>query len=275
MKSFLGILCLCFSFSLSAQDFYIDVKMGFGQAISAGQAGYYYRGSFFNDQDEFITDGFGEGLYLKSNFGYNYNSFLAFEFGFNFLKGQTVEFTHRSAFFATSGIPGGGFYNHSQSINAFLFSPQLVFNVPNQSKIQPYAKVGIAISPFIKSTVDAELNELDSNDVYIKTIMKGGTPLGFTASLGARYSISKRLAIVADFDLLNMTYRPYKSVITEYIVDGDNRYENLSISQRETLYISKRESNGTPNDINKPRELFPIMLPMSNINFNLGLQFNL
>ena len=91
MKYIFSILFIISSFILNAQDFYINLQTGNGFPTEAGQTNYYNIDIVDNvETREIITGGFGEGLYFRGNFGYNYSSAVSFEFGFNYLLGKTI-----------------------------------------------------------------------------------------------------------------------------------------------------------------------------------------
>lgn len=278
MKYILSLILLISSFILNAQDFYINVQTGYGLATPDGQTNYYNVNDIaFNSNQEVVKGGFGEGLYFRLHTGYNYNDLISFECGFNYLRGQSVDYQHRHASaFDTDFVYAQSF---SQRINAFIFSPQLVLKIPTESKFKPYAKTGIAVGLFMKGQFDEDYNSYYQNtsqfEILIERELEGGTPLGFTATLGTQYQIYKNLIVVVDCSLLNMTYRPYKNTITKYIRDGSNDLNDLSLWERETLYVGKIEDDQTPIDMNASRKSLPISLPMSNVSFNVGLQVNL
>ncbi|MFK7949044.1 MAG: outer membrane beta-barrel protein [Saprospiraceae bacterium] len=279
MKYIFSTLFIICSFILNAQDFYINLQTGYGFVTEAGQA------NFFNiDMDnntetrEIITGGFGEGNYFRGNFGYNYNATISFEFGFNYLLGKTIV---REENYNFSDF-NGGYINEidfSQNIRAFMFIPQLVVKIPSESNLKPFVKAGLAVGTFMKSTTEYDFfakGPINSTTIEIDNLLEGGTPLGFVATLGTSYLINEHFALVADFSLLNMSYRPYKSTVIKYIRDGVDEYNNLTLREREILYSNKVEidNNTLPNDNEARREL-PVSLPMSNVTFNIGLQVNL
>ena len=273
MKYLTSIIFIFYSFTLSAQDFYINLQTGYGFATEAGQINYYlFDYSFEGITGEIVKDGLGEGVYLRGTFGYNYNDFISFDFGFNYLQGRTLIYSHKNDWFLFNGNDE---YHSFQNINALIFSPQLLVRIPTKFKIKPYAKVGIAVSPFIESNLQEYTLDILTEQKSLRTerTMEGGTPLGFTTALGLNYDISDKIALLIDCNLLNMSYRPYKETITKFMVGNENLVNSLSLFERETIYVRTIEDYTI--DENLPKKKLPISLPMSNISLNLGLQFNL
>lgn len=277
MKYFLSFIFILNSFIVIGQDFYINVQNGYGFATPNGQMNYYnVDDNFHNSTQEVVKGGLGEGFYSRLNTGYNYSKLVSFECSFNYLRGRFIEFTHKySSVFDPDFVSTK---NASQSINAFIFSPQLVFKLPSKYKFQPYLKTGIAVGLFMKSQIIENFNNYyqgtSTFELLIERELEGGTSLGFTTTFGTQYPIYKNLILVMDCNLLNMAYRPYKNTITTYIRDNIDEYNSLSLWEREINYTAKVEEN-LPIDSNAAKKMLPISLPMSNLSFNIGLQVSL
>ncbi|MFK7949045.1 MAG: hypothetical protein AB8G11_15745 [Saprospiraceae bacterium] len=232
MRYFLSFIFILNSFIIVAQDFYINVQTGYGFSTADGQTNYQNIDDiFFNVTKEVVKGGFGEGLYFHLNTGYNYSEIISFECGFNYLQSQSIEFTHSYS----SGFDTNFVYtqNSSQSINAFIFSPQLVFKLPSKFKFKPYIKTGIAVGLFMKGQFKENYTTYwrgtSEFDMFTEKELKGGTPLGFTTALGTQYSIYKNLILIVDCSLLNMTYRPYKSTVIAFVREDVDELDNLSL----------------------------------------------
>lgn len=273
MKPFL-ITVFCFvSLSLSAQNFYFNLQRGDGFATEAGQVNY-ITSTDEGRAEELVTDGFGEGTYFRTSLGYNFNDFISLDFGINYLRGKTITYEYIYTF-----ISIGDTYREttSESINTFLFTPQLRFNIPTRFRIQPYIQIGGAVGILPKKSFKQILLIIDDNsftNVRLDTEreLSGGNPLGFTAALGAKYSISKKFSLIVDLELLNMSYQPRHSITTKYIRDGVSELEDMTVREREVIY--KKEIESRASDNNEPRIALPINFPMSNVSLNIGFQFD-
>ncbi|MFK7949041.1 MAG: outer membrane beta-barrel protein [Saprospiraceae bacterium] len=273
MKPFLIIICWLFSLSLSAQNFYFNLQRGDGFATEAGQVNY-IASTDEGRAEELVTDGFGEGTYFRTSLGYNFNSFVSLDFGVNYLRGKTITYEYIYTF-----ISIGDTYKKttSENINTFIFTPQLRFNIPTRFRIQPYIQIGGAIGVLPQKSFHQIFHIIDDNSfqrIRSETEKKldGGIPLGFTAALGAKYSISKTFSLIVDLELLNMSYQPRHSVTTKYIRDDVNELEDMTVKEREVIY--KKEIKSRSSDDNEPRIALPINFPMSNVSLNIGFQFD-
>lgn len=278
MKYFTFVILTFYSLSMSAQDFYVNLQTGYGFATEAGQANY-TNITYDNNLEtkEIIAGGFGEGIYIKSSIGYQHNNLISLELGVNYLFGRTITVEEENIDF----LPSSGLLEertYSRNIQGFIFSPQLVVTLPNESNLKPYIKTGAAIG-VLRGNFQQDLysnNGFEDYTTDVEYLLNGGTPFGFTATLGTQYLISENLSFLADFSLLNMSYRPYRNTITQYIENDVDAIDNLSTRQREVVYNNKIEtdSNVPPNN-DEPRRALPISLPMSNVTFNVGLQLRL
>ncbi|MFK7949043.1 MAG: outer membrane beta-barrel protein [Saprospiraceae bacterium] len=274
MKSLLCIVSLFATFSLSAQKLYFNLQTGFGFATEAGQGNYHNVKIGDNTETkELISGGLGEGVYLRASVLYKKNDWISMELGVNYLLGREIVTTEESRGFFPSPLLLITTIN-SRRTKAFIVTPQLVFSLPNESKLTPYVKTGFAIGNFMKTSVDEDfITETNFNQYEINTtyILNGGNPFGFTAALGTQYFINEKVSFIIDFNLLSMSYRPHKSTMTKHKIDGVNNLDGLSLRQREIIYNNKLENTGNINE-NEPFKALPISIPMSNVSFNAGLQ---
>lgn len=230
MKYYLCITLMLFAFTLSAQSIYINFQTGYGFATEAGQANFY--NSTIKDgvqTKELTSGGFGEGLYLRASIIYQRNNWFGIELGINRLLGRKLVYKHESFVFRPFPNPSQIITsNYSRRIKAFIITPQLVFTLPNESKLTPYIKTGFAIGSFMKMYSD-------SRSTYI---LNGGNPFGFTAALGTRYFVNEIVSLIVDFNLLALSYKSYNTTNANSMNEPQEAFPMSNVSLNFGLQVT-------------------------------------
>jgi hypothetical protein len=251
--------------NLSAQKMYFGVQTGYGFATSAGQA------NLVNSETspesgtyEIMKGGYGEGINTGVFIGRFLTRNIGIELAANYLFGKhlTTKSTYWAYLYSSETTVSG-------SIKMLQLTPQLVFRA-RPSKITPYAKVGLTLGLGTTLTEDIlKYVAADPGPYEIESTQKstGNIPVGFSSTLGATYEIGAMMDLFVEFRLLTMAYSPSKTSVTAH-----NNLDNLTISQKETIYLDKIEYDDVAGPDDKPSETLRISLPLSAVSFNLGLK---
>lgn len=277
---FLSVFFTTITVALSAQNLYFGVQTGYGFATNAGQA------NLFNIEDrsgnstyEATKGGYGDGVNVAAKVGFHLNKNISFELGANYLSGRTL--THEYGYSYSNGgtqVTESNIYSYNSRM--LQLSPQLVFNAQNESKLTPYAKVGIAFGLLTNIKNKTEVTNTGGFAGTIKTeyeqTTEGNIPIGLNAALGANYALNEKMSLYTELCLLNMSYAPKMTTMTSYVVNDDDVFDNLSTSQKETIYLDMVEIDyNTQQDLEKPQEGLKVFIPFSNVSFNIGLRIDL
>jgi hypothetical protein len=140
-----------------------------------------------------------------------------------------------------------------------LISPHLILQ-PLDSDFSPYCKLGgtFGIGKFFRKS--------EYNDAKMTQDFSGGIPFGANIAMGFDYSLSESVSFYAELNSLIMSWAPEKAEITQYINEGEDELSELSVSQRETVFVETRE----PADYN-PEEPSVGLKTYYNFN-NIGLR---
>lgn len=257
--------------NLSAQKMYFGVQTGYGFATSAGQANLMNRETGpENGTYEIMEGGYGEGINTGIYIGRFFTRNLGIELGANYLFGKHLT--------TESNYQGFNWYSYetiiSGKVTMLQLSPQLVFRT-TPSKITPYAKVGLIFG--LATTLTQDISEYvvaDPGPYKIESTQKstGNIPVGFSSTLGATYEIGAIMDLFVEFRLLTMAYSPNKTSVTAYVLNGNNNLDNLTTSQKETIYLDKVEYDDVAGPDDKPTESLRVTLPLSSMSFNFGLK---
>jgi len=236
MKKIFTLGFVCFLLMMGKMDaqskfyFGIDGGYGFGFASSSYApvfgSSVTYQNFVYSDsiaESKSIGAGFNFGGYI----GYSASKHISFEIDASYLLGKNVEYDYPVHHYTIEDSYG---YTDSWKATTFRLIPTIKIK-GDSARIVPYLKLGfsIGISPVINNDV-TETHYFTSpnypystsfdytSDVSVK--YSGGVALGFMASLGADYKLSKCFDVFCECRIMSQSFCPLKSEITNYIVNG-------------------------------------------------------
>ena len=191
---------------------------------------------------EQIDLSFGKGISFGGQVGYMLSSYIGAEVGLSYLTSSKYKSTIST--YTISDPNAIGTIYRTMSAKMFRINPAIVLHC-NLKKIEPYARFGLIIGI---GSIDYKLTEegfqIQSNGLEKK--YSGGVALGTSASLGILFTISERLSLFSELDMVNLSYSPTKVVnekldfseqeqaqIALYYLEG--RYDNTYIER----YVSE------------------------------------
>ncbi len=281
MKQILSIAFFTIlAFNLSAQKFYLGFQTSYGLATSTGQANLRNVESI-NETSTYktIRGGLGEGLTIGTKAGYRFHKYLNIELSAAYLFGRELSAKEYSEFSNGMELITSEYIKTYQA-QSLQISPQLVFKIPTNSKINPYAKIGLTFGCFTK------INSYESNSNTggfvgnykreYSYITKGNISTGVNTALGANYSLNDKIALYFEFQLLNMSYAPKTILTTKYLINNTDYFDNLSMSEKEKIYVNEIIRNDNiVIDPDEPGEKLRVLFPFSNLSLNVGLNISL
>ncbi|NVN95686.1 MAG: hypothetical protein HXX18_10435 [Bacteroidetes bacterium] len=242
-----------------------------------------------------INFSLGKGLCINGAFGYMINGNLGFELGFSYLIGgkntatntENENTTETIVTYTTNTIKKNETVT-TYNASMFRLSPSVIIS-SGMEGINPYAKFGMTIgfgSFYKEASENGSKRVINKNSgilLYDSTTISsslrkdqysGGVAIGFNATLGCAFTVSDNISIFAEFNMINMSYSPTMSEVTEYNENGVNQIpSSITAAQKQTYYYDTLTSSTTfdPN-------ASPIALKQSfsfgSIGLNIGMKIS-
>ena len=215
-----------------------------------------------------VSGSLGSGINIGVAFGFLFNDYLGIELGVSFLQGNTITVFDEFIF---SGLYGNDEINFSSTM--FRVSPSFVIRSGITGVLTPYAKFGPllglgAINVDLKSKLGLSTHEQ-------KMVMNGGMAFGYNASMGSIFTFNNGLKLFTEVTLIGLSYTPTKGEITEYRFNGEDKLNNLTISEKETEFVDEIPSNNNGNSsTSQPSKALKSSYEFGSIGVNVGIHFS-
>lgn len=149
----------------------------------------------------------------------------------------------------------------------------------SQSLAPESLKLLIGVGPhlgFRNSFENGRERTVPAQMINVARRFSGGIALGFTAEVKFLKTINEHLDLLLGVFLVNSTYRPNRSEITRYVVNGEHRLEELSPYEREIVYENEftRREVGVPN-LSSPGTALKQSYPFNRWGIMLNVRYNL
>lgn len=252
-----------FAINTSAQGVYIKAGAGYHFATATGNLGgfnNYTSSSGSSATIEQVNVSFGKGIDFGGTFGYMFNENVGAEFGVSYLLGSKSK---------AKDIYTGGTTECEYSAKMLRLNPAIVIAAGGEN-INPYAKFGLIMG---FGDILYTMEDNDQGDIYIgKWKYNGGLAFGFSAGLGANFSLNDVISLFAEVNMINMSYAPTKGEVTEATYNGVDELPNMTTSEKEIEFVDKYtyDYNNPPSD-SQPRQELKIKHPFSSIGVNVGI----
>lgn len=274
----LTVLC---SSGLYSQGLYFKVGGGYGlpmgsqqmdQAVTFVQV----TTDITETQTTGVNGSYGEGININAAIGYKFSPFIGVDLNLNYLLGSEISGTSSASAQAASFSITDKRYSEG-----FFAAPSVMF-MAGSGNVRPYGLIGV-IAGSVQLTHDTEISVSGVGDSPVVASQtqetKGELAFGFRGGIGVDFYLSDLLGLYAEAVFNTISYYPKESKITKLTVDGEDVLAELTVRERETVYvdelIEQSTSNGPVIDENKPLEQLKAPLPLSSLVFNIGLKFRL
>ncbi|MDY0779840.1 outer membrane beta-barrel protein [Tenacibaculum sp. IB213877] len=245
--------------------------------------------------EEAVYGSYGEGFNTQLRFGYYFDKTFGVDIGFGYLHGADI--TQRDIKLPSLGqelyIKGRG--------KAFGIMPTLVYRYNDNlyGRIGPLIKVGGKTEvignakAFLPANTLQNVSANSTLDVEFVRDFKGKVPLGFTAAIGYKYHLNKKLSVFIEAEYFGISVRRDKATLEDFnaildiegigkqeltnheliaainnssILSSDSNIQTLSILiSDETNYVDSR--NKTDNSF------LAETVPYSSFGINFGFTY--
>ncbi|MEO8146143.1 MAG: outer membrane beta-barrel protein [Bacteroidia bacterium] len=269
-----------------SQGIYFAVSAGYGlpaapNAFKASNYSYTLNSTGHTSSFEIVkgTGSFGKGFQAGGTFGYMFNENVGAELGLSYLSGADMTGNYSESNSSTT-FPHSSTQENTLSGNMLRISPALKI-AAGEGKIKPYMKAGLVVgmSPkVIETSFRTDINNGIGSKTEMEIVYSGGTPIGFTGSLGADFKLNDRISIFFEFNMIAQSWAPKKGIMTKYTEDGVDQLPDMDTNEKEVEFVdSYTESSSTNNTYNaqSPSKELKVFLPFSSAGAKVGLQFAL
>ena len=220
-------------------------------------------------REERVNISFGQGFNVQGSIGYLFNRNFGLELGASYLLGSTSEIDFN--YLASSTNPNSSEVNYELSAQMYRINPSLVLKAKFRT-ISPYAKMGLIAGigevNFRRESKSVFSHYRSNFQVF------GGISWGLSASMGANYAINRDLDLYAELNIISMSYAPSKGLVTEYMINGENRLHSLTTEDKEVEFVEENTVDyNSPDSPDEPSSEVKHSLPFSSIGLNIGLSY--
>jgi hypothetical protein len=267
---FTGLFLLFFQVTGFSQRFYVRASGGYGWPGSARnltsnyQVHYVAATNSYTETFAYKRGSYGAGLTGSLAIGYRFTDQLWVEGGPSYLAGKTYHSQEHYSGNFTGDMATETYARMPAFTAAMLISP-------SGRHWRPYARAGIiAGRPRI---YNQDRNASNNNIINREWEIKGKMAWGFQGGLGLHYALNAQLGLFVEGIFRTLSFIPETGRVTSYEENGENKYNTLSVRQRELEY---KESF----TINRGNDQSPVQtsndpLPFGAIGLQLGLQLHL
>lgn len=273
MKTAAIVLATLF-FSQANSQLYVEVGGGYGLAAAAN--GYTMQNSSTSFQTGSTSTmaaksgiSYGKGAQAFVVIGTMFNANVGAELGVSYLAGAKFKSTSTD----TSDV--GIDKRISTSSGTMLRLTPALRLTAGKGNVKPYLKAGVVIgvSPKLKNQLDFPLGSGGAGNAEAETT--GGISIGFSGGAGATFRLSNKLSFFSEVSIITQSWSPKKGVVTKYVSNGVDQLPTLTVSDKETEFVSSLTSTYSPGiypyDTTTPSKTLKTLLPFSSVGLNVGL----
>lgn len=253
---------------LSAQGTYVNIGLGYGMNSASASRGYNQTTtSSISSTNTEVHGSYGKGFNFGATFGYMFSKNVGAELGINYLIGRPTKITYTDNINSPADLQTDEF-----KVNMLRIIPSVVIAV-GEGKMQPYAKIGLALGVMGKGT-NNNTGKYGTNTSENTWEYNGGTAIGFASALGLKIG-GGNMAFFGEIAMINQSWAPAKKIQTKSTNNGVDQLAYMTINQKETDYVESytyTNPNVSPPDQNSPQQSSKLYLPMSSFGINVGLR---
>src|SRR5688500_3267398 len=220
---------------------------------------------------ENVRGSFGAGINASAAFTYTLSENIGIELGISYLSGK--EYSTSASYTDLQFDQLVALYREHETSKSrgILFTPALKF-ITQQRIFTPYFLVGPV---FGKINFRRELERYREEGGAVSTEFRttkftGGVSIGLRGAVGVTVIVTKKVSLFSEIGFTGMNYYPKESEITRYVIDGENKIDNLTVNVRKTLFVDKVESDSQNTDDNTPNRSVRVPVAMSSMSANIG-----
>ena len=249
-----------------AQGMYGSVRVGYNFPSGAQTLSTNTTTTATTDISEPVDISLGQGVNVAATFGYSLSDNIAAELGVNYLlsSAQTaIDNDETRPRIRTEEYAG----------TMIQINPALVFSIPMDGSLQPYAKVGAVLG--IGSTKYTFTNDdISNNNLDIEEWkFSGGLGLGFNTGFGAYYSLNDKMKLFGELNITSLTYAPTKGELITATSNGADQLPGLDTIDKEIIFVDRVDNNANiPNA--SPDEALKMKLPYGSVGINVGINIS-
>lgn len=225
---------------------------------------------------EEVRGSFGAGLNASAAFSYTLSENIGVELGISYLSGK--EYSTNSTYMDYQFDQLATFSHEAETSKSkgILFTPTLKF-ITQQRIFTPYFLAGPV---FGKLNFRKELERYRDENGTVATEFRttrftGGVAIGLRGAVGVSIIISKKLSLFSELVFTGMNYYPKESEITRYVINGENKIDQLTTNVRKTVFVDKVVNDSQSTDDNSPNRSVRVHVAMSSMSANLGVILSL
>lgn len=255
-----------------------------------------------------LTGSFGQGFRAGLVGGYQFNSIIGLEVGFNYFSSQKQDMLKQTV--VNNGSTALSLHAVGQ-VRAFDVAPALVFRLPSTGKFQPYSKIGVIVPVAGYLEINTEINDQTGQIATSQgTISPPGTrtalmltreerinprpTVGFQSALGFDYKIGNGVSLFSELEYRNISVGGKDKELKKYagtatvIVNATNTVagsraltlEDQAAGDREVKYHKKINSTmnvkGQANyDPSRPSDDLRSYINIGGLGLNVGVKINM
>jgi len=278
MKKSLLFVCasLLLACAVSAQtppmpsSFYVRLGVGVSGGTSSNlDMLYKYTNDGSKESIQVVPVDLGSGFTGSVGFGYMVKKYLGFELTVSQFLGLPN--------FGDSimKFPGGTSVTARIAGNMLAVTPSVVITA-GLTKVNPYARFGMVVGvlPTMFGRLEATQATNPTTDIILIRKYYGGVALGFSATLGVDFNISKVINLFAEANFQGITWSPSYSEITKYTINGNDHLGDMTTFMKETEYYSKLELNDYVSP-DVPKKELRKTYPFDQAGVTFGVRFKL
>lgn len=255
---------------------YITAGGGYGFSANKQLLGWDYKADANSETYTGAYGTYGKGMQLSVNFGYMLCEWGGIEIGYSFLHPLNTQVLvlnyddQSDSVFTTSGTDEYGLQMHRIIIGGrFCFG---------ENNFKPYMRGGLVLGMggnFSHGDYRTSQSPFGSTTVNQFTEYTGGIAFGYTAGLGAHYNFSDMVGVYFEASYVGQNWAPERSEITRYDIDGVDQLPNMTVRDKETVYLEELTFTSSPPNDGAPDEDIKWYLPLSTVGINFGVVINL
>lgn len=242
------------------------------------------------------TRGLGEGFRFGGGISYIVNDFINVGMDLDYFKSTIYKdrdslYTHSQITGASNGMDAYTYkenYRISYDATLLTLSPNITFKAISKPKWFLYNKLGAVIT-FRPNSTEKDVQTINTrtgwqsyfrdSSTYKSTTYEWGIrnpAFGFMGGVGAQFRINKKMRVFGELQFSHIVFVVRKRTTTDFMVDGKNMLETLSLSQRLVEFsTSFTQTQQASTDPSTPSRAITERIPITYVGFQAGLTYRL
>jgi hypothetical protein len=223
--------------------------------------------NYYTTQQNVVYKSFGQG----GNIALSFDWFSKKNIGCGMKLNAMISSPYTStASVSYLSAPYSGNFTFTNKPFSFQFIPHINFK-HDFKVVSPILEMGMLIG--ITNDIESYEAKYGTGDVAQSTINHhGNVMLGFYSSLGLSFRISGAVRFILAGTCTAASYSPSKWDRTSYVFDGQDRLSNLSVGDKQGVYVKQLDLTA-PQPANQPHQSLKYSMPFSNFGINVGFSF--